>query len=126
MTKLTLKLIGTCAIACLGLSACATPNTAPEAVRVDEPIVVAETAPAVPEKTISETAPAAKSDATQVAEKADKKDPNRRICKRQSVVGSNMKKKVCASAAQWDAEEKKAREFLDGVQKKSRTRGTSN
>ncbi len=120
MAKLTLKLIGAFAVAGFAITACATPNTAPEVVSVAE-----STAAAEPTAT-AETAPVTKAEPTPVAEKTEAKDPNRRICKRQKVPGSNLKKKVCASAARWAEEEERAREFLEGVQKNNRSRGSGN
>ena len=121
VSKLILKLIGACAVA-LSLSACATSNNG----NISETTATAEALPIADSKPVEAPVPNAKPDTKQTENKTDKKDPNRRICKRQKVPGSNLKKKICASAARWDEEEEKARKFLDGVQKNNRSRGSGN
>lgn len=122
MTKLISKQFAACAIAAFILGACATANTG----GAPETTVVAEAAPIVTAKPVEAPESDTKSETKQAEGKTDGKDPNRRICKRQKVPGSNLQKRVCASAARWAEEEKKAREFLDGVQKKNRSRGSGN
>ena len=121
MSKFNMMLIGSCAVAVFALSACATPNTAPTA-------EVAAAAPTVA-KTESAMEPgsaAMKTETGQVAESTDGADPNRRICKRQSFPGSNMKKRVCGTALEWEEKEKVAREAAGQLQGGYRSQGGSN
>ena len=106
MSKLNLMLIGTCATAVtFALSACATPNTAS----------TGEVAPTV-----------SKTETSQVVEVEKELDPNRRVCKRQAIVGSNMKKRVCATAAVWEEEAARGRETAQKIQDGFRSQGGSN
>jgi len=85
-----------CAGAVFVLTACAaTPESTPTntaQAATEKPVVVAPTVEVAPVTTPETTAKTASSDAKQ-------------ICKRQSVVGTNFKKKVCATAEQWQASE---------------------
>lgn len=92
--KLTL-----CAGAMLLLAACAT-STTPTAEKVAE----AETMKAVSEE-LSQTNKVAKSEDGNV------------ICKREAVVGSNFKRKVCATAEQWKAMEESSRATTADIQR---------
>ena len=40
------------------------------------------------------------------------------ICKRTTVVGSNFKRKICATADEWDARAAADRETVDGIQRR--------
>lgn len=47
----------------------------------------------------------------------DNKDPNRVICEKQEVLGSRLSaKRVCHTAAEWDAIRQEARQNLDKAQ----------
>lgn len=60
--------------------------------------------------TLSAAAPAATSD------KGDK-DPNRVICEKQEIIGTRLgSKRVCHTAAEWDAIRQEARQNLDKAQ----------
>ena len=56
--------------------------------------------------------------AASAADKAsDKKDPNRIICEKQGVVGSRLAtKKVCMTAAEWQAKRQEDRQAIDKSQ----------
>lgn len=48
-------------------------------------------------------------------------DANDMICKREKVVGTNFKKKLCATQAQWDMVERQARESTGDMQRRGQT-----
>lgn len=89
------------------LSACSTTST-PSAEKVAE----AKTAKEVSEN-LTQTRTTAKS--------ADGK----MVCKRTTVVGSNFKRKVCATQEEWDARAEADRKTTDGIQR-SKGPGVSN
>lgn len=45
------------------------------------------------------------------------KDPNEMVCKREKASGSNMKVRVCMTAAQWEDRRAQDKEMLDGAQR---------
>ena len=55
--------------------------------------------------------------ATKTVAASNDLDPDRRVCKRQSVVGSKFLKKVCMSARQWEEAEEAARDATANIQK---------
>lgn len=55
--------------------------------------------------------------ATPAADKKAAKDPNEVVCKREKVSGSNMKQRVCMTAAQWEARRETDREMVDAAQR---------
>ena len=103
MTRFTLAL----AAAAL-LAACSTTSS-------DEVAAVEAKPAAVPTATATaalEPAPVATADATETT------DPDKQICKRTKVTGSNFKRKVCGTAADWarmEAESRKATEQIQRV-----------
>ena len=55
-------------------------------------------------------------------QKADGKDPNRIICEKQEVVGSRLAtKRVCMTAAEWQAKRLEERQSLDRSQTQLRS-----
>lgn len=76
-----------------------------------------------PETTMAEATPPA---AEAVATTEQQADASETICKRQTVVGSNFKKKICATRAEWDLAEKNAREATSAIQRGSRPTGSGN
>ncbi|MEL6687811.1 MAG: hypothetical protein AAFP97_09325 [Pseudomonadota bacterium] len=52
-------------------------------------------------------------------------DPNRQVCKRTKVVGSNFKKKICRTANEWEALEQQSREATERIQRGSRPTGAA-
>ena len=56
---------------------------------------------------------------------ADKKakDPNEMVCKREKVSGSNMKQRICMTAAQWEARREQDREMVDAAQRAQPLKG---
>ncbi|MBL8774177.1 MAG: hypothetical protein JNK30_22505 [Phenylobacterium sp.] len=49
--------------------------------------------------------------------KSDKaKDPSAQVCKREAVLGSRMKQRVCMTQAEWDQRQRDDREMLDKAQ----------
>jgi hypothetical protein len=48
--------------------------------------------------------------------KAD--DPNAVVCKREKVSGSNMKTRVCMTAAQWEERRQQDKDMVDEAQRK--------
>jgi uncharacterized lipoprotein YajG len=105
MTRNFLKL-AVCTSSIFVLAACAaTPNTTSEAM-ASEQNVAAEAAEKSNEKTAS----------------AD----GELICKRQSVVGSNFNRKVCATAEQWEASEEESRRMTGDLQRGGASPGVTN
>jgi hypothetical protein len=53
------------------------------------------------------------------AASADKKAkaPNEMVCKREKASGSNMKTRVCMTAAQWEERREADKEMIDGAQR---------
>lgn len=86
------------------------------------------TAPSATTATMADAKPASEAVAgeTQVADASGDTDPNKMICKRQTVVGSNFKRKVCATQASWDAAAEQGRESARRVQSASRPTGSNN
>lgn len=68
-------------------------------------------APAAGEQAAAQAAPAA------TPTKAAKADKNGMVCKKEAVVGSRMKTRVCLPQAEWDAREVAAKEDLDNAQR---------
>lgn len=56
---------------------------------------------------------------------ADKKakDPNEMVCKREKASGSNMKTRVCMTAAQWEARRETDKEMVDAAQRSQPMKG---
>lgn len=59
--------------------------------------------------------PAAAPAAAPAAKKVQ--DPNEMVCKREKASGSNMKVRVCMTAAQWEDRRAQDKEMLDGAQR---------
>lgn len=58
--------------------------------------------------------PPAKSDQQASKPKtSDQPDPDKKVCRRQTPVGSNIEQRICKTQAQWDAEAAGARDTLD-------------
>ena len=108
MIKLNHLLLPVCMGAMLTLGACAT-------------VPKAEQAAAAPEKaTVEESA---KVESTKQA--TTETDSERLICKRQAVVGTKFKRKVCATAAQWEVAAEQGRRTTADIQR-SKAPGISN
>jgi hypothetical protein len=45
-------------------------------------------------------------------------DPNAIVCKREKVSGSNMKQRVCMTAAQWEERREQDKDMVDEAQRK--------
>lgn len=106
MPSMKFSLISLSAFALLGLSACATPATQTASAPVSEA------------KTMTET--------TTVTETASADDETRTICKREAVVGSKFKKKICATQDVWDARAAADRATAGNIQRGGQAPGTSN
>jgi hypothetical protein len=50
-------------------------------------------------------------------------DPNAVVCKREKVSGSNMKQRVCMTAAQWESRREQDREMVDAAQRSQPMKG---
>ncbi len=103
MIKSTHLLFPLCMGAVLSLGACTTAPKAEQAVAMPEKATVAESTKQV----------------------SAENDSGRLICKRQAVVGTKFKRKVCASAEQWKASADAARRTTADIQG-SKGPGTSN
>ncbi|MEM7730169.1 MAG: hypothetical protein AAF311_12985 [Pseudomonadota bacterium] len=90
------------------LSACASTGTTTS----DETVQTAQAVQAAPVA----TAPAAT--ATAPVATADAGDPERQICKSQTVIGSKFRKKICGTAAYWAEVEANARASSDDMQRR--------
>ena len=105
-------IISAAILAAFGVSACATaPASAPQA----------EAAPATTAKTEMPATDATMTDA-KVAETSS--DPNREVCRREAVTGSRFKKKICRTAAEWEALREAAKETTGEFQRRSGQSGT--
>jgi hypothetical protein len=51
------------------------------------------------------------------------KDPNEMVCKREKVSGSNMKSRVCMTAAQWEERTERDKEMVDAAQRSQPMKG---
>ena len=58
-------------------------------------------------------------------EPQEAKDSNERICKRTAVIGSRMKKRVCATRAEWDALAEESRYKAANLQRRGQVPGES-
>ena len=108
MPSMKFTLISLSASALLGLSACATPAT--------------QTASAPAATTSAKTT--AMTDAP--TETASAEDSSRLVCKREAVVGSKFKKKICATQDVWDARAESDRKTAGDIQRGGRAPGVSN
>ncbi|MEO0975026.1 MAG: hypothetical protein AAFX85_18210 [Pseudomonadota bacterium] len=86
-----------CALAVLGLSACASTGTDgwEPAAEANEPAETSE------------------GEAIQVADSSG--DPDRVICQRVAITGTKFKKKICGTQEQWDQSRAQGREAAEGV-----------
>lgn len=50
-------------------------------------------------------------------------DPNQMVCKREKASGSNMKTRVCMTAAQWEDRRVQDKEMVDGAQRSQPMKG---
>ena len=100
---LTLKRTASLTVALFALSACATTNTT----------------------TANATADAKTEVAGEMATKTAENNSGDMICKRQTVVGSNFKKKICATQAEWDARAEADRKATQNLQR-AKAPGVSN
>lgn len=92
-----LRLLG-CTAAMMTLAACATTST-PATTSTSAQVASAQTVES------QETTAVASADA------------NEMVCKRQKVIGSNFKKKVCATQAQWDLAAQQSRDATENMQR---------
>ena len=106
MIKFTYLLSPLCMGAILVLGACATAPIAEKEAEVPETTVEAQSTKAIAEK-LTQTRTTVKS--------ADGK----MICKRQAVVGSNFKRKICATAEQWEASAEESRRTTGDIQRRA-------
>lgn len=67
--------------------------------------------------------PAAGDAAAQPAAKPAKADKDAMVCKREAVVGSRMKTRICLTQAEWDARAVAAKEEVDAAQRNQSMRG---
>jgi hypothetical protein len=51
------------------------------------------------------------------ADKKAAKDPNGMVCKREPVLGSRFKERICMTQAQWDQRQKDDRDQVDAAQR---------
>lgn len=108
MPSMKFALIGLSASALLGLSACATPATQ------------TASAPAATTSAKTTTMTEAPTDT------ASAEDSSRLVCKREAVVGSKFKKKICATQDVWDARAEADRKTAGDIQRGGQAPGTSN
>jgi len=85
-------------------------------------LAVSADTPAATEQAVSEDSAATVQTAAQ--EKKKRKKKPKRICTREKVTGTNMKKRVCRTQAQMDARRENDREFVRAIQRPAGT--TSN
>ena len=107
-----------CTAGAVTLTACATTDT--------ESVATATTTPAAVEKvaepqTVTETA-SALSATNGVSTSAD----GNIKCKRQAVIGSNFKRKVCMTQAQWNQIEEESRSTAENIQRRGGAPGGTN
>ena len=95
------KLGGLCATTAFVLSACVTTETATTT-------------------SAAEAEPMVKNEAAQMAETEADYDPNKKVCKRQSIPGSNFKKKVCMTLQQWKDMQQDSRDATNRIQDRNR------
>ncbi len=95
MIKSTHLLFPFCMGAMLSLGACATAPKAEQAASMLEKATVAESA----------------------KQASAESDSGNLICKRQTIVGSKFKRKVCATAEQWKASAEASRRTASGIQR---------
>ena len=62
------------------------------------------------------TAPSNTSPSTQQPAKSTKAKPDDMVCKREAVLGSRMKQRVCLTQAEWDARKADSRQELERSQ----------
>ena len=63
-------------------------------------------------------APLAHAEPAVTAEQTDKAlDENRRVCRRLPVTGTHFKRRICKTAAAWQAEEEAAREYVQQLER---------
>jgi len=105
--NINLTLTTLAAAALIGLAGCAS-----------KPMTTEQVAEAQTAKQVSDELSATKN----VTKSAD----GEMVCKRQTVVGSNFKRKICATAAQWEAEEEASRSTVDNIQRRGATVGRGN
>jgi hypothetical protein len=60
-------------------------------------------------------APPAKTAQADKAKTDDKNDPNKKVCHRQTPVGSTIEQRICKTKDEWDKEADTARNTADGV-----------
>lgn len=59
--------------------------------------------------------------ATAGEKKSESRDPNRMICEKQEIVGSRLgTKRVCMTAAEWEAKRREERQMIDRSQMQQR------
>ncbi len=52
------------------------------------------------------------------------KDENKRVCRRVPVIGSRMKKKVCASRKEWEEQAEASRKSTENMQRRGQSPGS--
>lgn len=80
-------------------------------------IAAAFTAPAVADE------PAATTGSPTAAQPANQPDPDRKICKLEKPIGSNIPARTCKTAAEWQADRERARELMTNLQDQNRAAG---
>ncbi|KEO88530.1 hypothetical protein EH31_16355 [Erythrobacter longus] len=61
---------------------------------------------------------------TQAKDEEELDDANKRVCRRMPVIGSRMKKKVCASKKEWEEMSEASRNQTDDLQRRGQAPGS--
>lgn len=61
---------------------------------------------------------------TQAKDEEELDDANKRVCRRIAVIGSRMKKKVCASKREWEEMEESSQNTTDDLQRRGQIPGS--
>jgi hypothetical protein len=70
---------------------------------------------ATPAQSDAKTPPAKSSQTADKSKPADQDDPDKKVCRRQTPVGSTIEQRVCKTKAQWDAEAANAQTTANGA-----------
>lgn len=84
-----------------------------------------ETAVAAENKTLRQTAIETADELSATKNVTTSADGNV-VCKRQAVIGSNFKRKICMTKAQWDQLEEESRQTTGDIQRRGGAPGSSN
>jgi uncharacterized lipoprotein YmbA len=114
--------LGFFAAALLGLAAC---TTTPKTATTPKAATMAKTDVVTSEKATEAENMKAVADELSATNNVSKSADGKLVCKRQAVVGSKFKRKICATAAQWAASEAESRRATGNIQR-SAGPGTNN